>query len=207
MNHEIHVGEVGFPHEHREISPTGINSLNNSCNGIKIPRLVIFEEPGSTYDIHHQDFGPRVRACDGKVFYGNIYKPETLDQLPNMGLLVLENVVTDPDQVENDWFGLLRFLELKIVPNGIVWFSDYLFPEFQYTGNPHEEIRKVMGNCSSFEILYSDPLKKNPIDAHARILNVCKAKLAAIGMMDEAMKLGFDEMHKLYWHWLILQRK
>src|SRR5690606_33823592 len=135
--------------------------------------------------------------CNGEIYYGDIYKPESLEEIPQMGLLVLENVVTDPGQIQKDWYGLIRFLDSKIAPGGLVLFSDHIYSGSLYLGVPHEEIRKEVSQSDSFEVLYFDPLEKGAVEDHTRALNNCKEILNSLGMMDQALNSGLDELHKV----------
>lgn len=204
----IHIAEVGFPHMHGH-SLTGIESKSGT-EGIQTPRLVIFES-GGEYEVHHRNYSKRARAAAAQIYVGNIYQPDTLQDLPEIGLLVLKNVITDPSCAEKIWEGLLVLLDSKIVAGGIVLFIDYIL---RGTAATLESLKVVIAQNPRFAIVLdqaqhaSDQLAKPEVwSSDTDIIQLLLANLEHIAVVDEALRRGLSTLNTSNKQLLVLQAR
>lgn len=200
MSLKTHIAEVGFPHAHTDISLTGIEF---NATGIEVPRLVLFE-PEGYYQPHHEEYATRVRQVGGEIYKGNIYEPESLTHLPPIGLLVLENVLTDPSFEDKDWQGLADLLGAKVIVNGIILMIDHAIVGMNIEF--YDLLRKIIVKSTTLEIIL-DAMFPHPGLNDESLVGCLLNSLNHIDIVDEALVKGLKTIDPIDKHILVLKRQ
>lgn len=201
MNSEIHLAEVGFPRFHAPVSMTGIEFERHE--ELTIPRLVVFE-PGGDYQVHHRAYTERIKAIGADIYSGDIYKPDTLEALPPIGLLVIENVLSDPDYENKDIEGLIKLLSIKIVVGGLVLVIDTLI---EGGLSILLSLLKEADQVNLEIVMESLRTKSKENKPNDEWVNFIMRTLDQLNLVDKALEKGLSTINLNNDNCLLLQRK
>lgn len=213
--------EIGF-HFDNDTSLIGIpvGGLNSQ---IKIPRVTILqpEDNDNKYDEFHTYYGDEIISRTNErqgvdiiqLFRGDIYRPETLAELPPAGFFVLENVLSDPYyKGEKDFESLVDLLSKILVSGGIVLtldtkltiFSDGvkdLIQSFLDISIASGDFTTLL-NLLDFEWGIENIEKRNSKQVKQRILK----ELKSLDLVDQPLKDGLEYLKLGIYHCLVLQK-
>lgn len=196
-----YIGEVGC--RGNTISPTGIPAPY--IHSIQIPNRVLILEPKEIGNLYRLDNDEHERAALRSkclCFRGDIYRPDTLKDVPQLHALILQNVLNDPCyQYQKDWVGFVNFLENKILRGGIVIIVDSI-TGFSRLENKYS---KIVGYHGKHRLLLNemnyDEIVKYDEEHKQKVIDMLKEK----GLVDKEFQEGLNTiLHSS--RWLVFQK-
>ncbi len=195
-----YMAEVGF--KAADISPIGVGSNYP----LTIPRSTILEPDGGGY-IENDYYREDIAELGVRIAEHNIYIPQIPADFPLMVLLIMENVVNDPQYWSiKDFAGLFQFLAQVITPQGLVLFVDSIVK----TSDLEDKYRRFKLHLaeSNFDVVIDEWHSgyRPDVEQRQHNLELLVTDLKNQNSYDQAMAEGLNTLMEKQNRWLLLRQ-